>query len=179
MIVRKILGPLVITAALATLGPQPALAQAEGPVRPDRPAAALSNAELITMLDAYALVQAQNALQLDDEQYGRFVARLKRLHETRRRNMQGRSRLLQELRRLTAPTATTDDELLRDRVRALREFDDQARQAMRREYETVDEVLTPRQQARFRLFEERIEQQKLDLLMRARARAARGERGSR
>jgi hypothetical protein len=43
----------------------------------------------------------------------------------------------------------------------------------------VDEVLTPRQQARFRLFEERIEQQKLDLLMRARARAARGERGIR
>ena len=177
MIVRKII--LVVTAALATLDPQPALAQAEAPARPERPAAALSNAELITMLDAYALVQAQNALQLDDEQYGQFVSRLKRLHETRRRNMQGRTRLLQELRRLTAPAAITDEGLLRDRVKALREFDDQALQAMRREYDAVDEVLTPRQQARFRLFEERIEQQKLDLLMRARARAARGDRGSR
>jgi hypothetical protein len=40
----------------------------------------------------------------------------------------------------------------------------------------VDEVLDVRQQARFRMFEDMIERRKLDLLMRARQRAA-GRRG--
>ena len=39
---------------------------------------------------------------------------------------------------------------------------------MRKAYDGVDEMLDIRQQARFRLFEEQMEQQKLDLLMRAR-----------
>ena len=34
------------------------------------------------MLDAWAIVQAQTALQLNDGQYGQFVTRLKRLQET-------------------------------------------------------------------------------------------------
>jgi hypothetical protein len=88
--------------------------------------------------------------------------------------MAARNKMIQELRRLTAPAVTTDEATLRDRVKSLREFDEQAAQAMRREHEALDEILDARQQARFRIFEERIEQQKLDLLMRARARAARG-----
>jgi hypothetical protein len=36
-------------------------------------------------------------------------------------------------------------------------------------------VLDPRQQVRFRVFEEQLERRKLDLLIRARARAARGQ----
>jgi hypothetical protein len=49
---------------------------------------------------------------------------------------------------------------------------------MRRAYESLDEVLDVRQQARFRIFEEMIERRKMDLLMRARqAAAARRGRG--
>jgi len=39
---------------------------------------------------------------------------------------------------------------------------------LRKGYSSVDEVLDLRQQARFRVFEERIERRKLELLMRAR-----------
>ena len=134
-------------------------------------AAPLSNAQLITMLDAYAIVQAQSALQLRDEQYGQFVARLKRLQDTRRRNTQARNRMLQELRRLTDPTVVAEEAKLRERLKSLRDFDEQAANAMRREYEALDEVLDLRQQARFRILEEQIERRKLDLLMRARERA--------
>jgi len=42
---------------------------------------------------------------------------------------------------------------------------------MRQAYDALDEVLDARQQARFRVFEDQIEQRKLDLLMRARERA--------
>ena len=39
---------------------------------------------------------------------------------------------------------------------------------MRKAYNTLDEVLDVRQQARFRVFEEQIERKKLELLLRAR-----------
>ena len=45
---------------------------------------------------------------------------------------------------------------------------------MRRDSEALDEVLDARQQGLFRLLEERLERQKLDLLMRARDRAKAG-----
>ena len=130
-------------------------------------------AELAAMLDAYAIVQAQTALQLNDAQYGPFVTRLKRLQETRRRNGQARNRLLQQLRVLVAPGAAPDDTAIRDRLKALRDHDEQTAAAVRRDSEALDEVLDVRQQALFRLLEERLERQKLDLLMRARDRAAR------
>ena len=129
-------------------------------------------AELVAMLDAYTLVQAQNALQLSDAQYGPFVTRLKRLQENRRRNNQLRNRLLQDLRLMTAPNAAADENAMREKLRALREHNLQSAAALQRDTEAVDEVLDVRQQVRFRLLEERIERQKLDLLMRSRRGAA-------
>jgi hypothetical protein len=141
-------------------------------------AGALSPGEVVAMLDAYTVVQAQEALQLNDEQYAPFVARLKKLQETRRRNQQAHNQLLQELRRLAGAQAAPpfDENAIRDRLKALRELDDRSALELRRAYEAVDEVLDIRQQARFRMFEEMMERRKLDLLMRARQRAA-GRRG--
>jgi phosphoglycolate phosphatase-like HAD superfamily hydrolase len=132
--------------------------------------------ELVNMLDTYAIVQAQQALSLDDEKYGPFVTRLKRLQEARRRNQRERNQILQDLRRLAGAQAATpvDEGAVRERLRALRDHDERAAAEMRKAYDAVDEVLDVRQQARFRLFEETIERRKLDLLMRARERAARG-----
>jgi hypothetical protein len=136
-------------------------------------------AELVAMLDAYTLVQAQNALQLSDAQYGPFVTRLKRLQENRRRNNQLRNRLLQDLRLMTAPNAAADENAMREKLRALGEHNQQSAAALQRDTEAVDEVLDVRQQVRFRLLEERIERQKLDLLMRSRRAVAprAGDRG--
>jgi hypothetical protein len=159
---------LILTVALAGAG------QDVPPPRASRPAAAgLTNGELISMLDTYAIVQAQVALQLDDAQYGQFVTRLKRLQEMRRRNMQARNRMLQELRRMTAPGTPVDDPAIRERLKVRREHDDRAAVELRRAYDAVDEILDARQQVRFRLFEEQMERKKLELLMRARDRAGR------
>ena len=175
---------LAVTLAVAAVLTTPAVGFSQAPVersapperaaRGNRPGLAPSNAELATILDAYAIVQAQNALQLNDEQYGRFVSRLKRLQDTRRRNAQVRNRLMQELRKLTADPST-DEGVIRDRLKALRDAEQQSAESVRREYESLDEVLDPRQQVRFRAFEEQLERRKLDLLIRARARAARGQ----
>jgi len=149
----------------------------------ERPAAgdslpAVTTGELVNMLDTYAIVKAQDELTLNDTQYGQFVARLKRLQEVRRRNQRARNQILQDLRKLSGPQAVLpiDENALRERLHALRDHDDRAAAEMRKAYDTLDEVLDVRQQARFRAFEETIERRKLDLMLRARERAARGGR---
>ena len=136
--------------------------------RANRPA--IPNGELANMLDTYAIVQAQDALKIPDAQYGQFVTRLRRLQHVRRQATRARNRALQEIRALSQD-ARTDDGVLRERVKALDEQGREAAEELRRAAAAVDELLNPRQQAWFRLFEERMERQKLDLLIRARARA--------
>lgn len=148
----------------------------EGASRPPRAArGALAPAEVVAMLDAYALVQAQDALQLNDTQYGTFVMRLKKLQEMRRKNQQARNQIIQELRRLAGPgtNAPFDENGIRERLKALRDLDDRSAADVRRAYDSIDEVLDVPQQARFRMFEEMIERRKLDLLIRARQGVAR------
>lgn len=144
--------------------------------RANRQPGQLTPAEVVAMLDAYAVVQAQDALQLTDNQYGPFVTRLKKLQETRRRNQQARNQILQDLRQIAGAQATRpfDEAAIRERLKALREQDDRASAELERAYDALDEVLGVAQQARFRIFEETIERRKLDLLMRARQGARRG-----
>jgi len=176
------IGSLLVVLLSAGLGvAEPASvhqAAAVPDARPNRAQGELSPAEVVGMLDAYALVQAQNALQLNDSQYGAFVGRLKALQETRRKNQRARNQVVQELRRLTGQQAATLDEAaVRDRLKALRELDERSAADLRRAYDALDEVLDIRQQARFRIFEENLERRKMDLLLRARQRAA-GRRDS-
>ena len=171
---------LLVAVALATItanAQQPERREAQAPGRGARANAPLmSPVEVINMLDAYAVVQAQEALQLTEAQYGPFVTRLKKLHETRRRGQQGRNRILRDLRQLAGPQAPqqTDENAVRSNLKALRELDARTAEESAKAYDAVDEVLDVRQQARFRLFEERLEARKIDLLMRARQGAARG-----
>jgi Spy/CpxP family protein refolding chaperone len=131
----------------------------------------VSPAEIQRLFDAYAAMQAQEQLQLADVQYPQFLTRMKALQEVRRRHQQERNRVLQDLRRLTQQ-GDADDSQLKDRLKALQNVDLRAEDEVRKAYEAVDAVLTPRQQARFRLFEEQMERRKIELLTRARANRA-------
>jgi hypothetical protein len=166
--------------ALAGLGATPpVMAQpvpAQPPALPDP--AAISPAQIQRLFEAYTVLQAQEALQLSEAQYGRFVTRLKALQESRRRQQQARNQILGEIRRLLNPqTGSQDETQLADRLRALRDLDDRGAAELKKAYEGVDETLDVRQQARFRVFEDRMEQQKLELLMRARQNARAAGRG--
>lgn len=159
----------------AVASPQPA-AQPQLPPMPD--AAAISAPQIQRWFEAFTVLQAQEALELSEAQYGRFVTRLKALQESRRRHQQARNQILVDLRKLTNPKSGTNGEAqLADRLKALREADDRGAAELKRAYEAVDESLDVRQQARFRIFEERMEQQKLELLMRARQNARNAARG--
>lgn len=180
MSVRTVcLQAIVLAVLLAWSGRPAAAGQRQQPPAPAPPAAGepapqpeISAGEIQRLYDAYALVQAQEALQLSDDQYVRFVTRLKSLQETRRRHQQARNQILQDLRRLTNPqTGTGDEAAIRERLTALRAEDERSVVELRKAVDALDEVLDARQQARFRIFEERMEQRKLDLLMRARQNA--------
>ena len=88
---------VLLSTVLSLSEPAPSVHQAAQGVPeargPNRDPGELSPAEVVGMLDAYALVQAQNALQLNDSQYGSFVGRLKTLQETRRKNQRARNQI--------------------------------------------------------------------------------------
>jgi hypothetical protein len=177
MLLRTTIVALGVTlAGVAATGSAYAQQAPAAPALPDPPP--ISAPQIQRWFEAFTVLQAQEALQLSEAQYGRFVTRLKALQETRRRLQQARNKILADMRRITNPQTTTPDESqLGDLLRALRDVDDRGAADLKKAYEAVDETLDVRQQARFRVFEERMEQQKLELLMRARQNARPSGRG--
>lgn len=150
---------------------QPAPSQRVAPPTNDA-AEGLPEGQLLVMLDSYAMFQAQQQLSISDEKFGPFAGRLKKLQDARRRNQRERHRMVVELRKLlNTRSATAADDALLAQLARLKEHDRRAAAELQQAYDALDEILDPRQQARFRLFEEQIEQRKLELLMRAREKA--------
>jgi hypothetical protein len=180
MIARPVLlGVLLVlpVAVQASAGPQQP-PPAGLPSLPDGEVRAISAGQIQRWFEAFTVLQAQEALQLSEAQYGRFVTRLKSLQEMRRQHQQSRNKILADLKRLTNPhTGSNDEPSITERLKALRDEDERTAVDLKKAYEGVDETLDIRQQARFRLFEEKMEQQKLELLMRARANARSALRG--
>jgi hypothetical protein len=161
--------------------PLPALASAEAGQNPPPqqqgggPLPGLDNGdmtpgEIQKLFDAYLVMEAQQALQLNDQQYPQFLSRLRTLQDTRRKNQQERNQLMNQLQRLTNPRAQVrgDEAMIKERLTGLQELESRNAAEMRKAYNALDEVLDVRQQARFRVFEEQIERRKIELLMRAR-----------
>ena len=123
--------------------------------------------EIQRMFDSYALMQAQDQLKIGDDQFPQFLARFKALQDVRRRALQERTRLVQELRQLVnAPQP--DEGQMKERVKALADLDARTVDEVKKAQEAIDQVLDVRQQAKFRVFEENMERRKLELVTRAR-----------
>lgn len=168
--------PVLVVLLAATLTGAPAASwELQPDAQPYSPeamaqAGAMTPGEIQKLFDAYLVMEAQQALELSEQQYPQFLTRLRTLQETRRRNQQERTQLMQQLQRLTNPRAQQrgDENMIKERLTALQELESRTAAEMRRAYNALDEVLDVRQQARFRVFEEQIERRKIELLMRAR-----------
>lgn len=167
-ILRSLAAVALVIAAAST-------APAQTPAPPPADTQDLRPAEIQRLFDAYLVMEAQQALGLTDAQYAPFLTRLRALQETRRRYLASRGLALAELARLTAPRNTAlrppDEALLKERLAALQELDSRAAAETRKAYGELDTLLDPRQQARFRVFEDQIERRKLELMLRARQNA--------
>lgn len=140
--------------------------QGLGP-RGNAEAPAVSPGEIQRMFDTYALMQAQEQLQINDDQFARFLTRYKALQDVRRRALQERMRVVNEMRRLlNAPQS--DEAALRDHLKMLQDLEVRSTAEEKKAYDAIDQVLDLRQQAKFRVFEETMERRKLELVARAR-----------
>jgi hypothetical protein len=125
-------------------------------------------AELARLFDAYTVMQAQEALGLDDARFGPFVTRLRALQQLRRRHVRDRALLMRDLRQLLQGTGS--DVPLREKLDALARLDESHRLDEQKARATIDELLDVRQRARLRILEQQLELRKLELVGRARQR---------
>lgn len=130
-------------------------------------------AQLQQHIDALALVQAQQELKLTEEQQANFAAKLVRLQTVRRRTTNERRRLFTELRGLV-DSQTPRDEAIAENLKALGDVNRRGAEEVLKSQEDLDAILTPWQRAKFRLFEERLERQKVEMLGRIAAGARAG-----
>jgi hypothetical protein len=159
-------------------GPQPPARQGRrGALPPGGPRAPMANDEIFGMLDAFVMARAQAALQLDDARYGQFFQRMLRLQEIQRQHRRQRQRLLADLRQLAGPGAPASggDDAIAAKLGELDQLDARIGPEERRALGEIDQVLGLRQRARFRLFLENMERQKIELLMRVRQGARGGD----
>ena len=155
------LGLALLTASAASA--QGRLPRRNGPLAQD----GVSPGEIQRLFDAYVVTQAQQELQLSDEQYPKFLAKVKLLQAARQKGLTERGRIIQDLRRLdSAPSL--DERAARDQMKALADIDARMATEVREAMTGIDDVLDVRQRIRFRVFEEQMERRKFDLLMRAR-----------
>ncbi len=169
---RAVMTCLAIVAVLGSAAARPSAAQrGRGRAQASDAQAAdvpgVSPAEIQRMFDSYALIQAQEQLKVSDDKFPQFLTRFKALQDTRRRNMTERLRMIQDLRRLTNEPQPDEARML-DRLKALEDLDARAQGELTKAYEAINQVLDVYQQARFRVFEENMENRKLALVMRAR-----------
>ena len=158
----------VVLLALCALVPAAVFAQGQPPGgRAPLEQPGVSPAEIQRMFDAYALLQAQDQLKISDEHYPQFLSRFKALQDARRKALQERTRIIQDLRRL-ASDAQPDETQIKDRLKALQELEARSGVEVRKAYDGIDQVLDVGQQAKFRVFEEMMERRKLELVTRAR-----------
>jgi Spy/CpxP family protein refolding chaperone len=164
----KHLAALLVLIAVGggSLAAQVARPRAGGP--PPAPAdQAVSPAEVQRMFDAYALMQAQEQLNIADDQFSAFLTRFKALQDVRRRTLQERARVIMEMRRILNQ-GQPDETMIRERLRTLQDINARGADEEKKAYDAIDQVLDLRQQARFRVFEEVMERRKLELVARAR-----------
>jgi len=157
---------LAAVAPVTTATAQPQAAPTEAPN--------VTPAELQDLFDSYVMMQAQRQLRLTDAQLPQFVIKLKALQTVRRRADVQRLRIVQDLRRLTMPANEKVDEgQIRERLKDLEDLEARSAIEIRQAQANLDQILDVRQQGRFRVLEEQIERNKVDLMMRARQQANR------
>jgi hypothetical protein len=159
----------VVSPALLAQGRTAPRGERQGLPPPPGAERPVSPGEIQQMFDAYVVMQAQDVLKLNENQYPRFITRLRNLQQIRRRGENQRMMLLNQLRRLVNdPEGRFDEAMVKERLKMLEDLRVSVAADVKQAQDSLDEVLDLRQQARFRVFEEEMERRKVELVMRTR-----------
>jgi len=142
---------------------------------PQTPPANASVQQIEQYLDAYVVMQARQVLELADDQFFAVAPRLERLQMLRRRQQRERLRVTQELGEILRKPGPIEDAVVAPKIKFLDDQLTSSADEMKKAYAEIDQILTPRQRAQFRVLEMRLERQRNDLVAAARAQGRSGQ----
>jgi Spy/CpxP family protein refolding chaperone len=181
---RRELAPFLMSLALALLGggagadeqtqpsPSPKSQKAENPRdRRDSPEAPAGHVpelrdETFRLMDAYMISNLQESLGLTDEQFAKVMPLVKKLQSDRRDFARRRMQAIRSLRRTLVSGSATEAGVA-DLLKEVKNASTEERAATVRNAEALDAVLTPLQQAKFRVFEAEVDIRLRHLLARS------------
>ena len=125
------------------------------------------------MVDAYFIANLKERLALSDDQLARLVPHVTRHHRDRRTLVQRRMRAMIEMRRLLM-SGTATEAAVQDLLREVKAVEAEEPVTLRRDMDAIDALLTPVQQAKYRLLEAEVERRVRHAMARARPQRGRG-----
>ena len=123
--------------------------------------------EAFRMVDAYVIANIQDSLDLDDDQYARVIPLVSKLQKTRREHHGERGRALHKMRHLLRSGTATEAEVA-EALKAFNALETEGPERIRAQQSALDGILTPLQQAKYRVFEGEVEQRMRELMRRGR-----------
>jgi hypothetical protein len=123
--------------------------------------------EAFRMVDAYVIANLQESLGLDDATYEKAIPLVNKLQKVRREFFHERSRMQRKMRHLLRSGTATEAQVV-EMLDDFKALDVQGPERIRKQVEELDGLLTPLQQAKYRVFELEVERRMRDLMRRAR-----------
>jgi hypothetical protein len=133
--------------------------------------------EAFKMVEAYLVSNLQESLGLTDDGFAKLLPHVKRLQKDRRDIAQRRGRLMGELRRMLESGSATEPRVA-DLMKEVKAVEADQAGIVRKDMDAIDAILTPVQQAKYRLLEVEVERKIRALMndLRAPNRALKGSR---
>ncbi len=122
--------------------------------------------ETFRLMDAYLISNLQESLGLTDEQFSKALPVVKRLQSDRRDFARRRMQALRLLRKTLLSGSATEASVV-DLLKDLKNASAEERDGTLRNLEVLDAVLTPIQQAKYRVFEAEVDLRLRHLLARS------------
>jgi Spy/CpxP family protein refolding chaperone len=123
--------------------------------------------EAFRMVDAYVIANIQDSLGLDDATYEKAIPVVNKLQKARRDFFHERSRTQRRMRRLLRSGTATEAQV-RQLLDSFKALDIEGPERIRRHMDELDALLTPLQQAKYRVFEGEVEHRLRELMRRGR-----------
>ena len=123
--------------------------------------------EAFRMVDAYVIANIQESLGLDEEQYARVIPLVTMLQKARREYFRERGQALRQMKQLLSSGAATESRL-GEAVASQKALEVEGPARIRERMDELDAVLSPVQQAKYRVFEVEVERRLRDLMRRGR-----------
>ena len=124
--------------------------------------------EAFRMVDAYVVSNLQESLGLSDEQFAKAIPLVRKLQRDRRDYLIERVRVVREMRRLLRQGGAVEPQVL-ELLQQVKTLDAEGPERSRHDLEAFDAMLTPLQQAKYRVLEGEVEQRVRELMNRTRA----------